>query len=130
MPTILGGTNGSMRVVQEEVSHVHTSTTNVQIFGPVIAASTFRSEKEAIELANSTAYGLGAGVFTSDHAQALRVTTAVDSGTVWCNHYMMTHNGVPFGGFKQSGVGRELGTYGMEEYQQIKAVHHNINLKA
>ena len=101
-----------------------------KIFGPVIAASRFKTEEEAITLANSTVYGLGAGVFTQDHAQALRVTAAVDSGTVWCNHYMMTHNGVPFGGFKQSGVGRELGTYGLEEYQQIKAVHHNINLKA
>jgi aldehyde dehydrogenase (NAD+) len=101
-----------------------------QIFGPVIAASKFATEEEAIRLANSTVYGLGAGVFTPDHAQALRVTVAVDSGTVWCNHYIMTHNGVPFGGFKQSGVGRELGTYGLEEYQQIKAVHHNNDLKA
>jgi aldehyde dehydrogenase (NAD+) len=96
----------------------------------VIAASKFKTEAEALQLANSTEYGLGAGVFTTDLAQALRVTAAVDSGTVWCNHYLMPHNGVPFGGFKQSGVGRELGTYGMEEYQQIKAVHHNISLKA
>ena len=93
----------------------------------MIAACKFKTEEEAITLANSTVYGLGAGVFTQDHAQALRVTAAVDSGTVWCNLYMMTHNGVPFGGFKQSGIGRELGTYGLEAYTQVKAVHHALD---
>jgi len=117
-PTIFANTTPNMKIVQEE------------IFGPVIAASKFTSESEAVALANDTSFGLGAAVFTSDHQQALRVTAAIDAGTVWCNHYMMVHNGVPFGGFKQSGVGRELGTYGMEEYQQVKAVHHNLSIKA
>ncbi|CAD6573507.1 MAG: aldehyde dehydrogenase (NAD(P)(+)) ald5 [Tremellales sp. Tagirdzhanova-0007] len=116
-PTVLTGTTQDMKVVQEE------------IFGPVIAAAPFSVEAEAITLANSTVFGLGAAVFTSDHSQAMRVTAALDAGTVWCNHYMSTHNGVPFGGFKQSGFGRELGTYGMMEYMQVKAVHHNLGIK-
>ncbi|ORY29112.1 aldehyde dehydrogenase domain-containing protein [Naematelia encephala] len=116
-PTIFADTTPGMKIVQEE------------IFGPVIAASRFTSETQAIDLANSTVYGLGAAVFTNDSKQAMRVSAAIDSGTVWVNHYMMVHNGVPFGGFKQSGTGRELGTYGLSEYQEVKAVHHNLAIK-
>jgi hypothetical protein len=58
--------------------------------------------------------------------QATRVTSSLDAGTVWCNQYGMLHPGVPFGGFKMSGVGRELGTYGLEAYTQVKAVHQNL----
>jgi aldehyde dehydrogenase (NAD+) len=123
-PTILSNTTADMKVVQEEVSTVRTWLT--QIFGPVIVAATFKDEADGIEVANNTQYGLAAAVFTNDTKQAMRVTAALDAGTVWCNQYALLHTGVPFGGFKQSGIGRELGTYGLEAYTQVKAVHHNL----
>ncbi|KAL7418774.1 hypothetical protein Q5752_006457 [Cryptotrichosporon argae] len=113
-PTILADTRPGMKCVQEE------------IFGPVIVASTFKDEADALALANDTTYGLAAAVFTSDSRQATRVSAALDAGTVWVNQYALLHAGVPFGGFKQSGIGRELGTYGIEAYTQVKAVHHNL----
>ncbi|WVR06179.1 hypothetical protein IAU60_003209 [Kwoniella sp. DSM 27419] len=114
-PTILADTTIDMKCVQEE------------IFGPVIAVQKFKDESEAIELANNTIYGLGAAAFTNDARQQTRLAAAIDSGTIWLNQYGILHPGVPFGGFKQSGVGRELGTYGMEAYQQVKAVHQNLS---
>ncbi|WVF72485.1 hypothetical protein IAT40_007300 [Kwoniella sp. CBS 6097] len=113
-PTILADTHIGMKVVQEE------------IFGPVIVASKFKTEEEAIELANNTDYGLAASVFTNDARQQTRVASSIDAGTIWINQYGILHPGVPFGGFKHSGIGRELGTYGMEAYQQVKAVHQNL----
>jgi aldehyde dehydrogenase (NAD+) len=98
----------------------------LQIFGPVIVAAKFKTEEEALELANTTSYGLAAAVFTNDARQATRITAALDAGTVWQNQYALLHAGVPFGGFKQSGIGRELGTYGLEAYTQVKAVHQNL----
>lgn len=88
--------------------------------------SKFSTESEALSLANSSTFGLAAAVHTNDARQATRVTNALDAGTVWCNQYGMLHPGVPFGGFKMSGVGRELGTYGLEAYTQVKAVHQNL----
>ncbi|WVQ99789.1 hypothetical protein IAU59_006931 [Kwoniella sp. CBS 9459] len=113
-PTILADVQADMKAVKEE------------IFGPVIVAASFKTEEEALDLANDTEYGLAAAVFTNDCRQATRVTAALDAGTVWCNQYALLHPGVPFGGFKQSGIGRELGTYGLEAYTQIKAVHQNL----
>ncbi|ORY21001.1 aldehyde dehydrogenase domain-containing protein [Naematelia encephala] len=113
-PTILADTTPDMRVVKEE------------IFGPVIVAAPFSTEEQAVELANDTTYGLAAAVFTNDTRQVARVTSALDAGTVWCNQYAFVHPSVPFGGFKQSGTGPELGTYGMEAYMQVKAVHQNL----
>jgi len=113
-PTILADTTPDMKVVQEE------------IFGPVIVAQKFSTEEEAIELANNTTYGLAAAVFTNDARQMTRVAHELNAGTVWCNQYALLHVGVPFGGFKQSGIGRELGTYGLEGYCQVKAVHQNL----
>lgn len=92
----------------------------------MVVAAPFKTEEEVLELANDTAYGLAAAVFTNDTRQATRVSTALDAGTVWVNQYALLHPGVPFGGFKQSGIGRELGTYGLEAYMQIKAVHNNL----
>ncbi|OCF75956.1 aldehyde dehydrogenase (NAD+) [Kwoniella mangroviensis CBS 8886] len=114
-PTILADVKADMKAVKEE------------IFGPVIVAASFKTEEEALELANSTEYGLAAAVFTNDARQATRVTAALDAGTVWCNQYALLHAGVPFGGFKQSGIGRELGTYGLDAYTQVKAVHQNLS---
>ncbi|NXD32356.1 ALDH dehydrogenase, partial [Spelaeornis formosus] len=115
-PTILTEAKPHMKVVKEE------------IFGPVIVAAKFSTEEEAIEVANDTTYGLAAAVFTNDTRQANRVTRAVDAGTVWVNHYAYLHPDAPFGGFKMSGIGRELGTYGLEAYLEVKAVHHNQSM--
>jgi aldehyde dehydrogenase (NAD+) len=129
-PTILADTNPDMKVVQEEVSVVLVSIRcdhwPIKIFGPVIVASKFHTEDEALKLANNTSYGLAAAVFTNDSRQATRLAAELDAGTVWVNQYALLHAGVPFGGFKQSGIGRELGTYGLEAYTQVKAVHHNL----
>ncbi|GAA5851538.1 hypothetical protein JCM8547_001126 [Rhodosporidiobolus lusitaniae] len=113
-PTVLTGCKPSMKVVREE------------IFGPVCSVITFKTEEEVIELANDSVFGLAAGVFTNDTKQAMRVTRALDAGTLWVNSYNLLSNSVPFGGFKQSGLGRELGRNGITEYMSCKSVHHNI----
>lgn len=112
-PTVFTGCKKGMSVVDDE------------IFGPVLAVQTFATEQEAIQLANDTTYGLGAGVFSQNASQCLRVVHAIKAGTVWCNQYMVLSNSVPFGGMKQSGFGRELGIEGLKEYTQTKAVHWN-----
>lgn len=102
-PTILAlGSKTVPKVAREE------------IFGPVVVVIPFRDEEHALELANDSQYGLAAAVFTNDTRQATRVARALDAGSVWINQYGAVHNQVPFGGFKQSGIGRELGTYGVE----------------
>ncbi|MCR8644430.1 aldehyde dehydrogenase family protein [Paenibacillus sp. N1-5-1-14] len=113
-PTIFGDTTPEMRIVQEE------------IFGPVLAIQTFRDEAEAIALANGTKYGLAGAVFTSDGAKAQRVIRKLRAGITWINAYHPTFNEAPWGGYKQSGIGRELGTYGFEEYLETKQI--NISL--
>lgn len=113
-PTIFADVTQSMRIVQEE------------IFGPVAVVQPFSSEHEAIALANGTDYGLAAAVFTNDVARALRVVKGVRAGVTWVNLYHNTYNEVPWGGYKQSGWGRELGTYGLDAYLETKQI--NINL--
>lgn len=113
-PTVIENVTPEMTVVKEE------------IFGPVIVVAKFETEEEAIELANNTSYGLAGAVFTNDAKQSMRVSGALEAGTVWVNSYALLHVQAPFGGFKQSGIGRELGTYGLEAYTQVKAVHHNL----
>ncbi|MFT4415273.1 aldehyde dehydrogenase family protein [Fredinandcohnia humi] len=114
-PTIFVDTTPEMRIVQEE------------IFGPVLAVQKFKDEQEAIELANNTAYGLAAGVFTQDGAKALRVIKKIRAGITWINTYHPTYNEAPWGGYKQSGIGRGLGTFGFDEFTEIKQI--NINLQ-
>lgn len=114
-PTIFTGTSPDMRIVQEE------------IFGPVLVVQKFKDEKEAISLANNTIYGLAGGVFTQDGSKALRVIKKLRAGITWINAYNPTYNEAPWGGYKQSGIGRELGTYGFEEYTEVKQI--NINLE-
>eukprot|EP00811_Abedinium_folium_P001625 NODE_11490_length_1283_cov_9.074394.p1 GENE.NODE_11490_length_1283_cov_9.074394~~NODE_11490_length_1283_cov_9.074394.p1 ORF type:complete len:319 (-),score=100.10 NODE_11490_length_1283_cov_9.074394:327-1247(-) len=106
-PTILSGTN-NMRVFQEE------------IFGPVTAATKFKTEEEAIAIANDSIYGLGAGVWTRDAHQAYQVPRAIQAGRVWvnCNHAYPAH--APFGGYKQSGFGRETHKMMLNHYRQTK----------
>src|SRR5690606_15572912 len=106
-PTLLKGHN-KMRVFQEE------------IFGPVLAVTTFKDEKEAIEIANDTIYGLGAGVWTRDAHQLYTVPRAIQAGRVWVNQYHSYPAGAPFGGYKQSGIGRENHKMMLDHYRQTK----------
>ena len=106
-PTVFKGDN-KMRVFQEE------------IFGPVLAVTTFRDEAEAIRIANDTLYGLGAGVWTRDGSRAYRVGRAIKAGRVWTNCYHVYPAGAAFGGYKISGVGRENHRMMLEEYSEVK----------
>jgi len=113
-PTIFTDTKPAMRIVQEE------------IFGPVLVVQRFRDEDEAIRLANDTQYGLAGAVFTSDGARAQRVVRKLRAGITWINTYHPTYNEAPWGGYKRSGIGRELGTYGYDAYTEVKQI--NVNL--
>ena len=100
-----------------------------EIFGPVVCIRSFDEEADAIREANDTVYGLGAAVFTKDLERAHRVAADIESGMVWVNSSQDCDPRVPFGGVKQSGMGRELGEAGLEAYTQIKAVHVNMGNK-
>ncbi|KIE02429.1 aldehyde dehydrogenase ALDH, partial [Metarhizium majus ARSEF 297] len=113
-PTIFTEVNDTMRIYREE------------IFGPVVVISRFNSEEEAISRANDSTYGLGAAVFTKDLERAHRVASEIEAGVVWVNSSNDGDPKVPFGGVKQSGIGRELGEAGLEAYSQVKAVHINM----
>ncbi|XP_010764465.1 aldehyde dehydrogenase family 1 member A3-like, partial [Notothenia coriiceps] len=92
------------------------------IFGPVQCIFSFKSQQEAIERANSSRYGLVSAVFTASIDRALSVSAALETGTVWINCYNALHVQTPFGGYKMSGNGRELGEYALAEYSEVKAV--------
>ena len=113
-PTIFDNCRSDMKVVREE------------IFGPVVTVQTFDTEAEAITMANDTEYGLAGAVFTSELSRAHRVVKEIRAGITWVNCYNPTFNEAPWGGYKMSGIGRELGIHGLEEYQEIKQI--NINL--
>ena len=94
-----------------------------EIFGPVLAVMTFSDGLQgAADLANATIYGLAAGIWTRDIKKALRAARAVRAGTVWINTYNMYDAASPFGGYKQSGFGRDLGVHALEQYTQVKSV--------
>jgi aldehyde dehydrogenase (NAD+) len=105
----------------DQVKPEHTIAQE-EIFGPVLAAVRFQDEEEAIEIANRTIYGLAAGVWTNDLKRAHRVAQRLEAGTVWINTYHPLDAASPFGGYKQSGYGRELGAYALDLYTQIKSV--------
>ena len=113
-PTVFANTSPSMRIVREE------------IFGPVLVVQLFDTEEEAAALANDTVYGLAGGVFTSDGAKARRFIRRLRAGITWINTYHPTFNEAPWGGYKQSGIGRELGTYGYEAYTEVKQINTNL----
>ncbi|MGB1625208.1 MAG: betaine-aldehyde dehydrogenase [Candidatus Puniceispirillaceae bacterium] len=110
-PTILTGCHDEMDCVREE------------IFGPVMSVLTFASEEEAVSRANNTPFGLGAGIMTRDISRAHRLADALEAGNIWVNSYNLIPPGLPFGGSKQSGFGREGSIYALEAYTEVKAVY-------
>jgi aldehyde dehydrogenase len=106
-PTVFKGHN-KMRIFQEE------------IFGPVLSVTTFKDEEEAVEIANDTLYGLGAGLWTRDGSRAFRVGREIQAGRVWTNCYHLYPAHAAFGGYKQSGIGRENHKMMLDHYQQTK----------
>ncbi|NXV78865.1 AL1A3 dehydrogenase, partial [Atlantisia rogersi] len=103
---------------------------SVQIFGPVQPIMKFKSIEEVIRRANSTEYGLTAAVFTKNLDRALTLASALQSGTVWINCYNALYAQAPFGGFKMSGNGRELGEYALAEYTEVKTVTIKVSQKS
>ncbi|WP_346838689.1 betaine-aldehyde dehydrogenase [Microbulbifer sp. SAOS-129_SWC] len=110
-PTVFDGLNDSMTIVREE------------IFGPVLSLLSFSDEREVLQRANNTEFGLAGGVFTRDIQRAHRVAEKLDAGIVWINHYNITPVEMPFGGFKQSGIGKENSRRAFEHYTRLKTVY-------
>ncbi|KAJ7087937.1 aldehyde dehydrogenase [Mycena belliarum] len=115
-PTIFTDCTPDMKIVKEE------------IFGPVAAILKFTTEEEVIEAANATVYGLSSCVFSENLSRALRVAHAIESGSMFVNSGPTVDSAVPFGGFKQSGMGREHGEYALATYTQVKGVHVNLGM--
>ncbi|KAL6860360.1 hypothetical protein ACO1O0_004387 [Amphichorda felina] len=113
-PTVFADTTEDMTIVKEE------------IFGPVVAIGKFSTEEEVIAKANDTSYGLAAALFTEKVRKAHKVARKLQAGMVWINSSGDSHYGIPFGGYKSSGIGRELGQYAIDAYTQSKAVHVNL----
>jgi acyl-CoA reductase-like NAD-dependent aldehyde dehydrogenase len=109
-PTIFSGVQPGMKIAQEE------------IFGPVLAAIKFNTPKEAVEIANGTVYGLVSAVWTRNIQTAHRVAASIKAGSVWINTYNGFDTASPFGGYKQSGFGRDLGQYALDQYTNVKSV--------
>ena len=115
-PTIFDGTTPEMKIVREE------------IFGPVLVVQRFKDEADAVRIANDTPFGLAGAVFTNDGAKAQRVIRKLRAGITWINTYHPTYNEAPWGGYKQSGMGRELGTYGYDAYTEVKQINVNLDV--
>ena len=113
-PAIFADCSDDMEFVREEV------------FGPLMSVLSFKTEDEALERANSTHFGLTGAVFTKDFSRAHRVANRIQAGIVWINDYNITPAEVPFGGYKQSGVGRENGLQAIEHYTQVKTIYANL----
>ncbi|KAA6407564.1 MAG: aldehyde dehydrogenase [Lasallia pustulata] len=116
-PTVFTDVKDSMKIYREE------------IFGPFVVISSFKTEEEAVTRANDTTYGLGSAVFTQDLTKAHRVARDIEAGMVWVNSSNDSDIHIPFGGVKQSGIGRELGEAGLAAYTNVKAVHVNMGTR-
>ena len=113
-PTVFSNVKDDMRISKEE------------IFGPVMSIFKFEDLDEVIDRANETMYGLAAGVMTNDHKRAIQISNDLRAGTVWVNCYNVFDIRAPFGGFKMSGVGRELGEYALQNYTEVKTVYNAL----
>ncbi|MFD0049085.1 aldehyde dehydrogenase family protein [Actinomycetes bacterium NPDC127524] len=113
-PTIFTDVTNDMKIAQEE------------IFGPVLTVIRYSSVDEAIKMANDTIYGLAAGVWTKDVNKAYKAARELQAGVVWINDWHMLRNDAPFGGYKQSGIGREMGKHSLDAYTQLKHVHTSM----
>ena len=113
-PTLFTGVKPGMDIAKNE------------IFGPVLSVLEFDTPEDAIRIANSTLYGLSAGVWTSNVDQAFKVTRGIRAGTIWINTYMDGYPELPFGGYKESGLGRELGRFTLDEFSELKTVQLHL----
>jgi betaine-aldehyde dehydrogenase len=113
-PTVVAGLTNAATVCQQE------------IFGPVLCVLPFEDEADLVRQANDSAYGLAAGIWTGDYQRAWRVARALQAGTVWINTYKQLSIATPFGGFKDSGIGREKGIGGLRLYQQAKSLYFGL----
>ncbi|MEJ8821615.1 aldehyde dehydrogenase family protein [Variovorax humicola] len=116
-PTVVTGVTRDMAIAKEEV------------FGPVLAVLTFKDLDEAVELANSTLYGLSAAVWSQDFSTCLAAARRIKAGTVWVNTFLEGHAELPFGGYHESGIGRELGRFATEDYTETKTLHMHIGAR-
>ncbi|KAF8245210.1 aldehyde dehydrogenase-like protein [Wilcoxina mikolae CBS 423.85] len=126
---LLGGTTPGTNLISPTVFadvEDHHTISQEEVFGPFVAITKFKTQEEAIKRANKSSYGLGAAVFTKDITRAHVVAAKIESGMVWINSSNDSHFAVPFGGVKQSGIGRECGEYALANYTNAKAVHLNL----
>lgn len=113
-PTVITGVTPQMAIAKEEV------------FGPVLSVLTFKTLDEAVELANATLYGLSAAVWSQDFSTCLTAARRIKAGTVWVNTFLEGHAELPFGGYRESGIGRELGRFATEDYTETKTLHMHL----
>jgi betaine-aldehyde dehydrogenase len=117
-PTVVTGVLPNMAIAREEV------------FGPVLAVLTFKNFGEAITLANSTLYGLSAAVWSQDFTTCLAAARKIKAGTIWINTFLEGHAELPFGGYRESGIGRELGRFATEDYTETKTLHMHLGSRS